>query len=132
MPKLYEYEASYHRTTDKLRVHECDQGVHIGVNSILQMPNDEDCFEQTTSIVLPLNEVPLLIEALSHSIDNEEGRAVVALTGKALKAIIESMLLAVKVLKGEVNQSDMPYELIDALQAKFDDLLERDQAKKEA
>ena len=129
MPKLYEYQTSYHRVTDTLRVSDCGQGVYIGVNTIVRMPIDvQDC-EETSSIVIPSSEIEPLIQALAKSEHSNEG-VFLRLTGVQLKQIIESMKLSVEVLECEVNHADMPYDLIEMLKGEFDALLERDKQSK--
>lgn len=63
--KLFEYAVESHRTTETLRVNECSQGLYIGVNRQPKFPALYGDEEQTTSIVVPLSEVPELIESLT-------------------------------------------------------------------
>ena len=131
MSKLFEYKqetknSNYH-ILDILNITETEgnQDIHIGMfNFVLSSRNSSDA-ENTTGIVLPKSEVPPLIKALSQSI-NKEGRAVISLTENALKAVIESLKLSVEVLECEVNHADMPYKLIENLEAELDALIERD------
>ena len=125
MLKLYEYQSNYHRTNEALNVRECGQGIYIGVNSIVQMPNDCEDHEQTTSIVIPLSEVKPFVEAILQSI-NKDAHVVLKLTGTQLKTIIEALDFSTEVLECEINKADMPYDLIETLKAEFEALLERD------
>lgn len=135
MSKIYEYKTetkntNYH-VVDILSITECNQDMHIGMFGFVLSSRNSSDIENTTGIVIPSSEIESLIKALSQSI-NKEGRAVLKLTGVQLKQIIESMKLSVEVLECEVNHADMPYDLIETLEAEFDALLQRDQAKKEA
>lgn len=64
MNHLFNYIAQSNHTQEKLMVNECGMGVYIGVNCIRELPYGE-LDEQTTSIVVPLSEIPELIQALS-------------------------------------------------------------------
>ena len=64
MNHLFNYIAQSNHTQEKLMVNECGMGVYIGVNCIRELPYGE-LDEQTTSIVVPLSEIPELIQSLS-------------------------------------------------------------------
>lgn len=133
MPKLYEYKtetknANYH-VVDILRITECGQDIHVGMNGfVLSSCNTQD-FENTTGMVIPSSEIEPLIRALAKSKHSDEG-SFLRLTGIQLRQIIESMKLSVEVLECEVNHADMPYELIENLEAEFEALIERDKHSK--
>lgn len=113
MPKLYEYETNYHRTTEKLAVRECGQGIYIGVNSVVQMPFAEED-EQTTSIVIPFSEGKTLIQSLAPTVYGKDS-VVLALKRPQIRAIISSLELSMDVLDGYIEKEVMPYDLLDKL-----------------
>lgn len=63
MKHIFNYIAATIHTQEKLMIDECGMGVYIGVNCIRELPYGE-LDEQTTSIVVPLSEIPELIESL--------------------------------------------------------------------
>lgn len=129
MPKLYEYETNYHRTTEKLAVSECGQGIYIGVNSVVEMPFGEEN-EQTTSIVIPFSEGKTLIQSLAPTVYGKD-TVLIELNGHQIKALISSLALSMDVLDGEVEQEAMPYDLLDVLKVELDALIQRDKQSEE-
>lgn len=130
MPKLYEHQITNGDHAETISIETIAKSIRIAVGDIADMDSEEET-EQITSIDLTPDGVAVFIEALLHSI-NEDDYVVLKLTGTDLKQIIESMELSVEVLKCEVNQADMPYGLIKMLKYQFEDLLQRDKAKKDA
>ncbi|WP_230660429.1 hypothetical protein [Psychrobacter sp. I-STPA10] len=124
MSKLYEYTSQYHRDIETLRVRTCGQGIYLGINSIVQMPFNQDDNEQTTSIVLPLSEVLPLIEALSKSIYDKDSFTLV-LNSYQVQATISALEFYIKMLDGINTVDAMPYELVEALKTMFDDLIKK-------
>lgn len=78
MIKLFEYVSTYHRTTETLMIKECGQGLYVGVNSCEIIPSERvgelNYDEQTTSIVVPLSEVPELINSLTKLMESEDAK----------------------------------------------------------
>ena len=70
MKPVFKHVEQYHRTTETLAMKECGQGLYVGVHSITALPHSE-YDEHTTSIVLPLSEIPELIESLTALLDSE-------------------------------------------------------------
>lgn len=126
MLELYKHQITNGDHAEAISVDRLAEGTRISVSDIIDVGSELEN-EQITSINLNQNGVEVLIDALLQSI-NEEGHAVLKLTGIQLKQIIESVKLSVEVLECEVNYADMPYELIEKLEAEFNALLERDKA----
>ena len=128
--KIYEHQITIGDNKEAISVEILPETIRIAVaDTVHKSPFIDEV--QTTSIDLSPEAVVTLIEALTQSI-NEEGHTVLKLTGVQLRQIIESMKLSVQVLECEVNQADMPYDLIESLEAEFEALLQRDQSKKDA
>lgn len=70
MKPVFKHIEKYHRTIETLAMKECGQGLYVGVHSITELPYNE-CDEHTTSIVLPLSEIPELIKSLTALLDSE-------------------------------------------------------------
>lgn len=128
MLELYKYQITNGDHVEAISVDRLTEGTRRSVSDIIDV-GSEDEDEQITSIDLNHNGVKVLIDALLQSM-NEESHVVLKLTGTQLKQIIESMKLSVEVLECEVNQSDMPYDLIETLEAEFEALLQRDKQSK--
>ncbi|MGP5553500.1 hypothetical protein [Psychrobacter celer] len=123
MLELYKHQITNGDHAEAISVDKLTDGTRISVSDIMDIGSELEN-EQITSINLNQNGVEMLIEALLQSI-NEDDHAVLKLTVLQLKQIIESMKLSVEVLGCEVNQSDMPYNLIETLEAESDALLQR-------
>ena len=70
MKPTFKHVEKNHRTTETLAMRECGQGLYVGVHSITELPYNE-FDEHTTSIVVPLSEIPELIEFLTKILDSE-------------------------------------------------------------
>lgn len=124
MLELYKHQVTNGDHAEAISVDKLTDETRISVSDIMDVGTELEN-EQITSINLNQNGVEMLIVALSQSI-SADGHAVLKLTGAQLKQIIESMKLSVEVLECEVNHADMPYGLIETLEAEFDALLQRD------
>lgn len=70
MKPVFEHIEKYHRTTETLSIKECGQGLYVGVNSVTELPYNE-FDEHTTSIVVPLSEIPDIIQSLTKMLDRD-------------------------------------------------------------
>lgn len=71
MIEKYKYISKYHRTEETLNARELGHGIYLGINSVVELPFGE-IDEQTTSIVIPNDEIPKLIKYLQGVINDDE------------------------------------------------------------
>lgn len=72
--KRFKFISEYHRTTETLTARNLGHGVYIGVHEYRVMPVDIDDEEQTTSIVMPKEEIPAFIKFLQEIVKDETER----------------------------------------------------------
>ncbi|ALF60305.1 hypothetical protein [Psychrobacter urativorans] len=71
MEKRYKYISKRHRIEETLNMRDLGHGIYLGVNMQRQIRWDET-MEQTTSIVIPSDEIPNLIEYLQGILKDEK------------------------------------------------------------
>lgn len=126
MLELYKYQITNGDHAEAISVDRLAEGTRISVSDIIDVGSELEN-EQITSINLNHNGVEVLIEALLQSI-NEEGHAVLKLTGTQLKALIYSLELALDVHDGEIDLAAKPYGLLEVLNTELNCLIERNKA----
>ena len=126
MPQLYEYKhetknANYH-VLDTFCISDCGQDIHIGMNSFVLTSSKNPDFENTTSIVLPLNEVKPLIEGVLKATD-KNAPLLLAVDAHQLAVLYSALVMLIEQMQGEVIQEKIPYELASDLKTRLTDIV---------